>query len=283
MLNFRKLYELIFKSFDVAADTELVAQLEADWADKMIIIKRSWIFGILISGKFIAMLLIMIANIYLIYLNFPNITTASILIWILSFNMIYWIYSVLSYFAKFRKIYSRDKKIISASELKIELQEWDIAFAKFFNQTVFNYFILVWLSSFIIYDLIFVIWFWELWMYWILNIILLLIQIFLSNRFKKRMIDLEMDFSIVIPGKIIFYNQSGLTRTVLTINSEKIKTITSAHAKIIGSIFDFWNITVFTEWDSATMWEMNLNYISNPSETVYEINELLGKNIQDKE
>jgi len=47
------------------------------------------------------------------------------------------------------------------------------------------------------------------------------------------MIDLEMDFAIVIPGKIMFYNQSNLTRSVQAINSEKIKTITSKHAKLV--------------------------------------------------
>lgn len=278
MLNFRKLYEIIFKSFNVAADTEMVEQLENDNIEKMIIIKRSWIFGIFISGKFISMLLIMIINIYLIHLNFSDPTESWILMWILVFNMLYWIYSIMIYFSKFRKIYWERSKIVDTKTIKTQLQEWDIAFSKFFNQTIFNYFILIWISIYIIYDLIFIAWFSTITAYGWLNIFLLLTQIYLSKKFKKRMIDLEMDFSIVVPWKIIFYNQSWLKRTVLTINSEKIKTITSSHAKLIWSIFNYWTITIFTEWDSASMGEMTFMYVASPSETVYEINELLGKN-----
>lgn len=278
IINFRKFYEKLFKSFDVAADTALVTKLEEDWIKNMIIIKRSWLFWILISRIFCLMLIIMIINSFLIFINFDNISLSSILIWILIFNILYWIYSVLIYFKKFKIIYWDRCKIVETSVIKNELNEWDIAFTNFFNQTIFNYYILIWITIFIAYEIFFVSWFSTVWYLWWLNIVLLFFQIFLSDKFKKRMIDLEMDFAVVIPGKIMFYNQSNLTRSVQTINSEKIKTITSKHTKLIGSIFNFWDITVMTEWDDANMWEMNLQFISCPSETVYEINEILWMN-----
>jgi len=276
LINFRWAYELIFKSFDVAADTSLVNKLETDWVKKMIIIKRSWLFWLFISWMFVAMFTIMLVNAFLIYINFSDQTTSWILIWILVFNILYWMLSIFIYFHKFKKIYWERSTIVETSIIKEHLNEWDIAFSKFFNQTIFNYFILIWITLFIAYEIIFVVWFSEVWFYGWLNIFLLFIQIFLSAKFKKRMMDLEMDFAIVIPWKIIFYNQSNLSRDVQTINSEKIKTITSKHTKLLWSIFNFGDITVMTEWDEANIWEMTLQYIASPSDTVYEINELLG-------
>lgn len=275
IINFRSAYEAIFKSFNVSADTELVSKLESDWIQKMIIIKRSWFFGLFISWMFVLMFIIMIANSYLIYVNFANFTVSWILISVLIFNILYRIFSVFLYFSKFKKIYWVRSVIVDTKVIKEHLNDWDLAFSKFFNQTIFNYFILVLITLFTAYEIVFVYWFNEVGFLWWLNIILLIVQMFLSTKFKKRMLDLEMDFAVVIPWKIILYNQSNLSRDVQTINSEKIKTITSKHAKLLWSIFDFGEITILTEWDEANMWEMTLQYIACPSETVYEINELL--------
>lgn len=276
IFNFRKLYEAIFKSFNVAADTEIVSKLSEDGVSKMIIIKRSWMFWLFISWMFWLMFFIMLLNLYLIYINFENKTIAYSLITFLCFNMLYWIYSVLAYFSRFRKVYWQRCEITETAAMKQKLIEWDVAFTVFFNQTIFNYFVLIFVTAFIVYEIIFSLWFSEIGFLWWVNILLLFLQIHISSRFKKRMLDLEMDFAIVIPQKIIFYNQSNLKRSVQTINAEKIKTITSSHARLLWSVFNFWDITVLTEWDEADMWEMTMSYISSPSETVYEINELLG-------
>jgi hypothetical protein len=51
---------------------------------------------------------------------------------------------------------------------------------------------------------------------WI-DIILLFLQWMLLGRYRRRMMDLEMDYNIVIPGKIMFVNQSGMLSSVNTI------------------------------------------------------------------
>lgn len=276
LINFRTIYEKLFSSFDVAADTKMVEELEKDWVEKLMIIKRSWIFWLFISWMFIVVFALMLINSYLIFLEFNDKTSAYIIIWILWFNILYWIYSVISYFRKFRRIYWVRHMVISVWELKDELVEWDIAFTKFFNQTIFNYWILIWTAIYIVYYIIFVKWFSDFWIYWLLSIVFMFLQIFMSSKFKKRMCDLEMDFSIIVPGRIIFYNQSWILRNLVTINSDKIKTITSKVGNFLGSIFNYWDIVILTEWDTANMWEMRLNFISQPSETVHDINELLG-------
>lgn len=282
LINFRTIYESLFSSFDVAADTKMVEELEKDWVDKLMIIKRSWIFGLFISWMFIVVFCLMLLNSYLIYSEFLNKNIAYIIISILWFNILYWIYSVISYFIKFRNIYWIRHKIITVSELKDELVEWDIAFTKFFNQTIFNYLLLIFTAIYIVYYIFFVKWFENFTFYWLLSIVFMFLQIFMSSKFKKRMCDLEMDFSIIVPWRIIFYNQSWILRNLVTINSDKIKTITSKFANFLWSLFNYWDIVILTEWDTANMWEMRLFFISHPTETVHDINELLGNAEEEK-
>jgi hypothetical protein len=278
MFNFIRIYEALFKSFNVSADTELVSLLEADWIKNLMIIKRSWIFGLFKSWIFLLIILVMCLNVFLIYLNFEGSTESWILIWILVFAILYWFLSVFIYFRKFKHIYWERAIICDTASKKQQLMTWDEAFKKFFNQTIFNYFVVLWITAYIAYYIIFIAWFMKAWIYGFLNIFFLLAQIFLSIKFKKRMLDLEMDFAIVIPGKIMFYNQSNLQRSEATINSEKIKTITSEYAWLFWSMLNYWDVTVMTEWDEANVWEMKLHYIPFPTETVYEINELLWTN-----
>ena len=49
------------------------------------------------------------------------------------------------------------------------------------------------------------------------DILLLFLQWILLGRYRKRMMDLEMDYNVVIPGKIMFVNQSGMLSSVNTI------------------------------------------------------------------
>lgn len=280
LINFKAIYEKLFSSFDVSADSKLVQDLEKEWINQMMIIKRSWLFWISILWMFIFILILSAINIFLILNDVTDTNTSYTLVCILWISLLLWIFSVILYFIKFRLIYWKKHTTIPVQELIIKLQGWDKAFTQFFNQTLLNYLILIWIAAYILYYLIFIKWFSDFWYYWWLSIILLFLQIYFSAKFKKRMTDLEMDFSVVIPGKIIFYNQSGILRNIVSINAEKVKTITAKFNNFIGSIFNYWDITIFTEWDSADMWEMNLFFVSNPTEVVYEINEILGKHVE---
>jgi hypothetical protein len=44
------------------------------------------------------------------------------------------------------------------------------------------------------------------------------------------MINLEMDFKIVIPHQIIFYNQRGVLGSTQTMNANKIKTMNTKYS-----------------------------------------------------
>ena len=46
--------------------------------------------------------------------------------------------------------------------------------------------------------------------------------------------DLEMDYNIVVPGKIIFVNQSGMLSSSQAVEGEKVKTVTSKYPSWIA-------------------------------------------------
>lgn len=100
----------------------------------------------------------MVLNAYLISLNFKSDQiTAYVLIGLLVFNIGYWIISIFVYFIQFRRAYGQRGRIVETDLLKRELEDGDVAFRKFFNQTIFNYFVLILMTGFIIYEIIFVI------------------------------------------------------------------------------------------------------------------------------
>ena len=61
------------------------------------------------------------------------------------------------------------------------------------------------------------------------------------------MMDLEMDYNIVVPGKIIFVNQSGMLSSSQAVEGEKVKTVTAKYPSFISSFFQYGTIEIMTE------------------------------------
>ena len=118
--------------------------------------------------------------------------------------------------------------------------------------------ILIYLSKFIENDFITV--YWVVWL-----IVFLVIFLPLGLKILKKYIDYKLDFVIVTPNELIYYNQEWiLTRKWRTIDTEKIKTITVTKSGLIRSIFNFGNITVLSEWDEQGEWEINFSFVDDP-------------------
>lgn len=66
MLNFRSVYELIFSSFRISRDTELLAKLIEEGERYGVIIKRSWIYGAFSLLWLVPILGIGAANVFLL-------------------------------------------------------------------------------------------------------------------------------------------------------------------------------------------------------------------------
>ena len=79
--------------------------------------------------------------------------------------------------------------------------------------------------------------------------------------------DYTMDFCIITPKELIYYNQAGFfNRQTEVIDTEKIKTINKIPQWFIGSVFDFGNLLFLSEGDMET-WDISLNYVQNPEAT----------------
>lgn len=73
MITFRKIYELLFSSFRVSNSRDLLNELEQEKTEKIIIIKRSWIYGLFMSFIFILIVIILGININLIIINHSSL------------------------------------------------------------------------------------------------------------------------------------------------------------------------------------------------------------------
>jgi hypothetical protein len=121
--------------------------------------------------------------------------------------------------------------------------------------------------------------------FWILatDTFVILLEIFFLRHFRRRMMDLEMDYNIIVPGKIFFVNQSGVLSAVQTIESDKIKTVQSSFPSKIASFFNFGTVHVLTEGDTqAMMGTMSMYYVTNPDGVVANIQTLLDEKLKER-
>ena len=101
----------------------------------------------------------------------------------------------------------------------------------------------------------------------------------LSLKIIKRYIDYILDFVVVTPKELIYYNQEGiLSRKWRTVDTEKIKTITVNKSGLIRSIFNFGNIVVLSEWDEQWDGEINFSFVDAPEELKMKILQIIKNN-----
>ena len=282
MIPFHKLYSLIFKSFDLQSETNTIKHLITDGVSRVLIIKRSWIYALALIITPILILLIAIGNISttIIY-HKDSITQYSIIIGV-GFSIIFFMFSVWNYIIHFRQIYKTPRVRTDFDGLLSELESGDRYFIRFFDQTVLNQVVLIGLivwSGFSYLAHIRESWSMIIW----IDVLLLFIQWILLGRYRKSMMDLEMDYNIVIPGKIMFVNQSGMLSSVSTIESDKVKTVSAKYSGWIGSFFNFGTIEIMTEWDSSTTTgTLPMYYVTAPNETARLIQSMLNRELTEE-
>ena len=185
-------------------------------------------------------------NLYISYFSYPDNTLRYSLLIGVSFSLVFFVFSVWGYLSHFREVYDVPKISAETDELIDKLHEGDTYFARFFDQTILNQLILIGLTIACIY--FYFSYTNYTWSYWLLlDAGLFCLQWFLLKYYRKRMVDLEMDYNIVIPGKIMFVNQSGMLSSSQTVEGEKVKTITANYPSWIASFFHYGNIEIMTE------------------------------------
>lgn len=284
MLPFHRIYSFIFKSFDIKSETALVEKLSKEWVSDFLIVKRSWIYAL--ATSWIALLLISagIGHILLMWItSTPQILQITNTV-LLSLSLILFLYSVISYISHFRETYGWNTVSSESKELIRKLEDGDKYFSRFFNQTLLNQIILFWLGLFHIWVWFFWIWWSTNWQSLSLDIILIILQWIFLSRYRKKMIDLDMDYTLIIPGRVMSINQSGMLASSQNIDGEKIKSVSARYTGIIGSIFHYGSIEIMTEGDSTSMnGTLPLYYVHNPVETARKIEELALERIPQKD
>lgn len=279
MINFRSLVEFLFKSFDIAWDTKLIEKLEHDWIRFLMIIKRHWIYGVLNSWRVIFVIIIAFINAYLLLFSGENHTIISTIIWVfLLLNVFYWTFIIIVYLYRFYKIQWSEPYIEDIYSCLKKSRDNDIIFTKFFNQTLFLLIILAWITIFTSFTAVssLLVW-WTTWFWvWAINAFLLIIQLWLFFSYLQNMINQEMDYNVVIPGKILFFNQRWVLWDSQNMNANKIKTMNTKYSWLLWSFFNYWDIIILSEWDQKDNWEMKMDYIWNPTKTVKEIQKVLN-------
>lgn len=277
MLPFHKIYSAIFKSFDLKSETNTIKSLIHDGVSRVLIIKRSWIYALSLIWLPLFIFVIAIANIAIALVYHKELITQYSIVLGVGFSILFFIFSVWNYISHFRQIYKTPKVRTDYDILLTELELWDKYFIRFFNQTLFNQLVLIvliiwWGVSYLSFMK-------ESWsmVIWV-DILLLFLQWILLGRYRKRMMDLEMDYNIVIPGKIMFVNQSGMLSSVNTIEWDKVKTVWAKYGGWIGSFFNFGTIEIMTEGDNMSMTgTMPMYYVTAPNETGRLIQSMLNR------
>lgn len=276
MIPFHKIYSTIFKSFNINSETETIERLNDEWIKKIMVIKRSWIFWLAMIWVPLLILILSFTNIYISYFSYKDLNLKySLLIWV-AFSLLLFIFSVWSYLAHFRQVYDAPRIETDTQKLIASLKEWDNYFIRFFNQTILNQWIIIWL---LIWSIVFYITHLKInWGIWIISDgVLLFIQWLLLGKYRKKMMDLEMDYNIVVPGKIIFVNQSGMLSSSQAVEGEKVKTVTAKYPSFIWSFFQYGTIEIMTEWWDLNQGVTSMYYVPQPTETARLIQTLLSK------
>jgi hypothetical protein len=278
MIPFDKIYSWLFKSFNIHGETELVNRLIQEQYTRMMIVKRSWIFGFFtlwIPG--IIFLLSLTSILIALYnIDIPLIRN-TIIIGNIVMDIILTI-SSLRYIFYFRKVHAFTGIWKDPSELERQLDLEDRFFVSFFNWSILNQIVLI--GTIIL----------EIGIFFILNqsimthiwivitdSLIMLMEIMFLSKYRKRMMDLEMDYNVIVPGKIFFVNQSGILSSMQTIESDKIKTVRSSFPNGIASFFNFGTIDILTEGDSIEMLgTMTMYYVEDPDTVVANIELLLS-------
>jgi len=229
MIDFSALYSWIFKSFDIADDKEFIEQIRKENVAHVVLLKRSWIFGVYHLWALLIIILLGIINSYLVYQNIANITVANTIVGLLGASIALLVYSTASYLFYFKATYCNTSGVVDTISLEEDLSRGDRYFRRFFNQITLNYMIFIVVILVSAYYIIFNENMSE-GAYGLLNILLLGVQISFMQYFRKKMIDLAMDFTVVRAGKIHFFNQTSMMRQSQMLEGVKVTTIKSNYA-----------------------------------------------------
>lgn len=285
MFRFDKFFSYVYKSFKIDADTLALRKIKDEkWAREVLFFKRTWFYGLFRSWSIPLSLIIMIANMYLLYFNFSSYIIATIIGAILFFNVVYWIWTFVYYLKHYKKIYSHWNVIEDVIRVIQRLEEWDKFFVSFFNRSWFNIIFLFILSIIVLVYVIINLAILSIW-YAILNIFLFWVQIYFFKRLLNDTQNLEMDFYyafniyrkkwILDKWEFVIVNQNWTDKKWDVYFSTQIKSVTAKYSKFLWKFLDYGQVMIDTEWWDWTTWQIVIFYIRYPEKTADILRDIL--------
>lgn len=275
MINFKAFFEFLFKSFVVGRDVEMVERLHREGYQSILLIKRSWLYGLASSLWMIPLFILGTANVYLVLRHFGMGTFGIVLASFVGLNILGTVYSSFRYIWDFRRDYGGESRIMHTEDLLRRLRNGDNSFTRCFNQLQTNFVVFLVVISTYIVHVFFLSAEFEF-LFAVLDVICILFQLYMIRHFIHLIIDLEMDFNIAVKGRMMFVDQKGLFSDINTIDSEKIKNIRSTYPNFIASFFHYGTIEVLTEGDQELLGHNQIEFVDQPERTVEDINALLS-------
>ena len=232
------------------------------------------------SWRVLFVVIIACANVYLLIFGqkAPDTITTGIALF-LSLNVVWWLVVVIVYIRRFKQIQGNKPYVEDVYFAIKKSQLSDTAFQNFFNQTILLLIVLVGITIFVLFTSIMSVFFSGNThaSFGMINVFLLMIQTGLFYGYLNAMINQEMDFKVVVPSQILFYNQRGIFGDSQAMNADKIKTINATFPGFFSSFINYGNIIVLTEGDQNGNGQMGMDYVGDPMGTVKEIQRVLEK------
>lgn len=281
MLTFSKIHESIFSSFRINDTSHFLNELEQEKIEKVIIIKRSWVFGLFVSMIFFLIILVTGMNIYYMAMHHSSPYIFYGLVGLIIINVVWELFSGILYIVRFRRLHKKSSTLTGIHDINLvkrAIIEEENIFTRFFNQITTSYFLFVVITFFYIYYLLIGKWN-QINLSSIFEVFLLIIQIILIAYYRYNMVNLEMDYIIVIPNRLYFIDQMGIFKRSQSIKwVTNIRLITSSYPSFLGSLCNYGTIEVMVKGDTPSIsTSYHMRYVDNPIEIVNQINQLIEK------
>ncbi len=279
MITFKKIYESIFHSFRVNGASILLWELKQEGIEKAIIVQRSWIYGLFVNIIVVILIILMIIQFYLkkeAYTSDIFFDTVSVVLFINTIGLIISGFFFLRFYKKNHKRLYSSLKWEKESEIEPIINIGDHVFTHFFNQMTGSYFIAIILLAINLYYYVFI----SPIAFGFLSfgdVCISVIQVVLMAYYRRRIIDLQMDYIIVIPGRVYFIDQTWVYKRVQTLRwYANIRLITSSFPNFFASLLNYGSIEIITKNDFSVETNVfHMHYIDNPIEIVNQMNQFL--------
>lgn len=275
MIAFHKIYLKIFHSLNFSTEQQLLEELEQDGITEFLIIKRSWIYWLKLFGFVFIAILLLFTQVFIFIEYFSSFFTNVIISGSLLIVWFLLLYDSIWYLWAYKKSHSQSYIETNISTLIQNNNIVNKKFIRFFNLSVFiNLLLLLILWEILIFTTVF--YSWEQLFLIIIEIFLILIIYFLISTHRKLIMNLELDFSLVIPKSFYIINQKGVLSGKQCIIPQNIKTIEWKYSTRIWSVLWYGDIKIFLEWNiPQAQWLVKLDHVRHPEKVVNLINKVL--------